>query len=106
MNEVNKGKTRRHFSPEFKAKVALAANKGDKTANQIAIDFDIHPMLVGQWKKELLENAGQLFNVKRGTKPSADKKSVQEEHLYNKIGRLQIEIDWLKKKSGLSMGKL
>jgi transposase-like protein len=83
----------------FKAKVALEAIKGVKTANEIAQDFKVHPKQVGQWKKELLENAGSLFDNKRGPKPV--NAQSDPEHLYAKIGQLNVELDWLKKKLGI-----
>ena len=58
----------------------------------------VHPVLVGQWKKEILENAGALFDTKRGPKPIDE--SSPEDKLYGEIGRLKMEVDWLKKKLG------
>lgn len=84
-----------------KAKVALAAAKGNKTVNEIAQEYGVHPTQVGLWKKALLENAGQLFDVKRRSKtidPQSD-----SERLYAKIGQLNMELEWLKKKSGISL---
>jgi len=84
-----------------KAKVALEAAKGNKTVNEIAQEYGVHPTQVGLWKKALLENAGQLFDVKRGAKtidPQSD-----SERLYAKIGQLNMELEWLKKKSGISL---
>ena len=84
-----------------KAKVALEAVKGNKTVNEIAQEHGVHPTQVGLWKKALLENAGQLFDVKRGPKvadPQGD-----PDRLYAKIGQLNMELEWLKKKSGISL---
>lgn len=94
-------KKRQVFSGEFKAKVALEAIRGAKTVNEIAQDFGVHPTQVGQWKKELLEQAGSLFEAKRGPKPVDE--SASPERLYSEIGRLKMELDWLKKKSGISL---
>ena len=58
----------------------------------------MHPVLVGQWKKEILENAGALFDVKRGPKPVDE--SSPEDKLYSEIGKLKMQVDWLKKKLG------
>jgi transposase-like protein len=93
-------KKRKVFSGEFKAKVALEAIRGVKTVNEIAQEFGVHPTQVGQWKKELLEQAGSLFEIKRGAKPVDE--SASPERLYSEIGRLKMELDWLKKKSGIS----
>lgn len=91
---------RKHFSGEFKAKVALEAIRGVKTVNEIGQEFGVHPTQVGLWKKELLEQASGLFDVKRGQKPVDA--SASPERLYSEIGRLKMELDWLKKKSGIS----
>jgi transposase len=84
-----------------KAKVALEAVKGSKTVNEIAQEYSVHPTQVGLWKKALLENASQLFDVKRGPK-TLDPQS-NPERLYAKIGQLNMELEWLKKKSGISL---
>lgn len=91
---------RKVFSGEFKAKVALEAIRGVKTANEIAQEFGVHPTQVGQWKKDLLEQAGSLFETRRGPQPVDA--SASPERLYSEIGRLKMELDWLKKKSGVS----
>ena len=93
-------KKRKVFSGEFKAKVALEAVRGVKTVNEIAQDFGVHPTQVGQWKRELQEQAGSLLDAKRGPKPVDE--SASPERLYSEIGRLKMELDWLKKKSGIS----
>ena len=93
-------KKRKIFSGEFKAKVALEAIRGLKTVNEIAQNFGVHPTQVGLWKKELQEQAASLFEVKRGAKPVDP--SATPERLYSEIGRLKMEVDWLKKKSGIS----
>jgi transposase len=84
-----------------KAKVALEAVKGSKTVNEIAQEYNVHPTQVGLWKKALLENANQLFDVKRGPK-TIDPQS-NPERLYAKIGQLNMELEWLKKKSGINL---
>ena len=94
----NKRKT---FSSAQKAKVALEAIKGLKTINQIAQEHNVHPTQVNQWKKELLANVSELFETKRGPKP-IDAQS-DPDRLYAKIGQLNMELDWLKKKSGIDL---
>lgn len=93
-------KKRKVFSGEFKAKVALEAVRNIKAVNEIAQEFGVHPTQVGQWKKELQEQAAGLFEVKRGVRPADP--SASPDRLYCEIGRLKMELDWLKKKSGIS----
>lgn len=100
MGFVVSEKKRKIFSGEFKAKVALEAIRCLKTVNEIAQDFGVHPTQVGQWKKELQDRAAGLFEVKRGVRPVDQ--SACPERLYCEIGRLKMELDWLKKKSGIS----
>jgi transposase-like protein len=87
---------RRVFSPSFKAKVALAAIRGDKTTAELASKFAVHTSQVTAWKKQLLDQAADLFQD--GRRKSQDS-VIQEEELYAQIGRLKMEIEWLKKKS-------
>lgn len=95
---MSEGKKRKVHSAEFKAKVGLEAVRGARTINEIGQQYGVHPVLVGQWKKEILERAGMLFEGKRGPKPTTH---ADEDRLYGEIGRLKMELDWLKKKSGL-----
>ena len=92
-------KSRKTFSSQHKAKVALEAIRGTKTLNEIAQEYSVHPTQVGQWKKELLAQASDIFDTKRGPKP--EDPSSSPERLYSEIGRLKMELDWLKKKSGI-----
>ena len=94
------GIKRKNFTGELKAKVALEAIRGLKTINEIGQEFCVHPTQVGLWKKELQEQAVSLFETKRGVKPVDS--SASSERLYSEIGRLKMELDWLKKKSGIS----
>ena len=98
MSEVKKRKTP---TPEFKAKVGLEALRGVKTINSIGQEFGVHPVQVGLWKKEIQERASTLFEGKRGPKPVAEHK--EPDLLYSEIGKLKMELDWLKKKSGMSL---
>ena len=91
---------RKTFTGEFRAKVALEAIRGIKTVNQIGQEFGVHPTQVGLWKKELQEQAFSVFDAKRGPKPADP--SASPERLYSEIVRLKMELDWLKKKSGIS----
>ena len=90
-------KTRKCYAPQFKAKVALEAVQGIKTINEIAQKHNIHPVQVSTWKKEIQEQASTVFDKKRG-KPKINDHE-RPENLYSEIGRLKMELDWLKKKS-------
>ena len=98
---MSEKKKRRTHSPEFKAKVGLEAVRGVKTINEIAQDYGVHPVLVSQWKKVILEKVAVVFEGKRGPKPVAEHR--EPERLFSEIGKLKVELDWLKKKSGLSL---
>ena len=93
-------KHRRKFSDEFKAKVAIEAIKGDKTAKELAQEYGIHINQITLWKKQLLEVALQAFS--RGKDKEAERLKKEKDRLYRKVGQLQIEVDWLKKKTGIS----
>ncbi len=87
---------RRKHSAEFKARVALEAVKGVKTISEIAQEYEIHPIQVSNWKKELLERLPEIFD-RKGDKKDKDPDREQE-HLHTKIGQLTMEVDWLEKK--------
>jgi putative transposase len=87
---------RRVFGAAFKAKVALAAVRGDRTTAQLASDFSVHTSQVTAWKKQLLEQAAGLFEDGRQRR---DETAAGEQELYEQIGRLKMEVEWLKKKS-------
>ena len=88
---------RKSYPVAFKAQVAMAAVKEDRTVNQLASQFDVHPTLVHGWKKQLLAGAESIFSD--GAKTAAvDAEAVQAE-LYEQIGRLKMELEWLKKKA-------
>jgi transposase-like protein len=96
---MTEAKKRKVHSAEFKAKVGLEAVRGVKTVNEIAQLHGVHPVMVSQWKKEILAHAGTLFEGKRG--PKVELAHENEDRLFGEIGRLKMELDWLKKKSGL-----
>ena len=87
---------RRSFSGAFKAKVALAACRGEKTTAQLAAEFSVHAGQVTAWKKQLLEGAPALFEDQRSRR---DETAADEDELYEQIGRLKMEVEWLKKKA-------
>lgn len=89
---------RKNYSKELKAKVALAALKGHQTANEIASEFGIHVGKVNRWKKEAIESLPSVFG---NTQAKKDKEVENERNiLYQQIGKLQVELDWLKKNTG------
>src|SRR5438132_14420545 len=89
------GKRKTHTAA-FKAQVALAALKGDKTVNELASQHAVHPTLIHAWKKQLVAGAEDIFTS--GVKPAvSDAEAVQAE-LFEQIGRLKMELEWLKKK--------
>lgn len=98
---MSEAKKRKVHLPEFKAKVGLEAVRGVKTINEIAQEYGAHPVQVGQWKKAIQEQAKTLFEGKRGPAPVAA--HSEPDRLYGEIGRLKMELDWLNKKSGMSL---
>jgi len=87
---------RRSFGGAFKAKVALAACRGEKTTAQLAAEFGGHAGQITAWKKQLLEGVARLFEDGRGRRAE---EATNEEALYEQIGRLKMEVEWLKKKA-------
>ena len=88
---MSKLKKRNHKS-SFKAKVALAAARGDKTIPELAAQFSIHPSQISKWKKKLLESAASIFEEKQKKEETS---SVELEKLHAKIGKLTLENDFL-----------
>lgn len=87
---------RRRFSAQFKAKVAIEAVKGQRTVAELAGQYQVHPSQITQWKKQLLDAAEQVFSVRA----AADRQQQQEltERLYQQIGQMKVELDYLQKK--------
>ena len=92
------GSKRKSYSNELKARVALEAIKGQRTINEIASEYDLHPNQIMQWKKQVLEELPQIFSDKRKKKVATDEQLQAQ--LYQQIGQLKVELDWLKKKVG------
>lgn len=91
------GKRKQHTAA-FKAQVALAAVKGDRTVNELAGQYGVHPTLIHAWKKQLLAGADQVFC--NGSKAAAMDAEAEKAELFEQIGRLKMELEWLKKKVG------
>ncbi len=87
---------RRRFSKEFKAKVALEAIKGQQTAAELAQEFGVHVNQINLWKKQLIETAPLAFG--NGKDCEAEQLKRERDILYRKVGELQVEVDWLKKR--------
>lgn len=93
---MSRGKGHR-LSADFKARVALDAAKGDKTASELAQEYQVHPTQISQWKRQLLDHLPELFDTgHRRPQPSVEALTAP---LYEEIGRLKVELDFLKKKS-------
>jgi transposase-like protein len=88
---------RKRYDKEFKAKVALEALKGEKTLQELAITYAVHPNMIALWKKQILEHASMLFEKEGKDKDAEDIERKQGE-LYKQIGQLQVENEYLKKK--------
>ena len=90
------GRQRKSYSAAFKAQVALAAIRGDCTANELAAKHSLHPTLISNWKKALLEGAETCFAEGGKSAKPADQPDPAE--LFEQIGRLKMDLEWLKKK--------
>ena len=88
---------RKTHTAALKAQVALAALKGDRTVNELAGQFGVHPTLIHNWKKQLLVAAEDVFA--NGSKAAAVDAEVVQAQLYEQIGRLKMELEWVKKKA-------
>jgi len=87
---------RKRYDKEFKAKVAVEALKGDKTLQELAITYSVHPNMIALWKRQLLEHASMLFE-KEGKDKAQEETVRQKDEQYKQIGPLQVENDYLKK---------
>ena len=90
-------KKRRRFTAEFKARVVRAALREDKTLAALASQFDVHPNQITEWKRQVLESMPDLFS--RSKRADAKAAEEHESRLYEQVGKLQVELEWLKKKA-------
>ena len=90
---------RRQHSGEFKAKVVVQALKGAKTINEIASTYGVHPVQVAQWKRQALDELPHVFGDGRARAGRAAEE--ERARLFEQIGRLKVELEWVKKKAGL-----
>lgn len=93
------GRARRTFGADLKARVALEAAKGDRTLAELASQYQVHPSQITQWKRQLLAALPEVFSRRRDHRSEEQEILVAE--LYRQIGQLKVELDWVKKKSGL-----
>jgi len=92
---------RKRYSAELKAKVALEAIKCQKTTNEIAAEYGVHPSQISQWKKQVLDELPQIFSKQEKDREKAETENeTLVSNLYQQIGQLKVEVDYLKKKSG------
>lgn len=87
---------RKSYDDNFKAKVAIASIKGEKTLSELSSHYGVHPTMITKWRSHFLENASQVFSRKKDPKLKTQKELI--ESLYKKIGQKEIEVDFLKKK--------
>ena len=90
---------RKQFSSEFKVRVALEAIKGQKTANEIASEYGVHPTQIAQWKKQALDGLPTIFSARANEQQKSEEALIAT--LYQQIGQLKVQVDWLEKKSKL-----
>lgn len=95
-----KTRQRRNFSAEMKSRIALEAIKGQKTIQEIASHYGVHPNQVTNWKRQAIEGLSSVFADPR-SRPDTSEEAIKAE-LYQQIGEMKMELDWLKKRSGLS----
>lgn len=88
---------RKNHSAEFKAKVALELVKGHSTLSEVASNYGVHPNMITKWKKQLLEQLPDIFSSNKQKKEKGQEELVST--LYQQIGQLKVEVDWLRKKS-------
>ncbi len=93
------GKKRNRPNAEFKARVALAAVKEVKTVGELASQFGVHPTQIHQWKRQLIERSEEVFRTPSSQARRKEDEEALQAKLYEEIGRLKVELEWLKKKA-------
>lgn len=88
---------RKRYSADLKARVALEAIKGQKTANEIAAEYGVHPTQIAQWKKQALDGLPDVFSMQTSKREKDEEALIAS--LYQQIGQLKVQVDWLEKKS-------
>ncbi len=88
---------RKRYSAELKTRVALEAIKGQKTTNEIAAEYGVHPTQITQWKKQALDGLPDLFSTRESRQAKSEAALIAT--LYQEIGQLKVQVDWLEKKS-------
>ena len=88
---------RKRYSAALKAKVAIEAIKGQKTTNEIAAEYGVHPTQITQWKKQALDSLPDLFSTRESRQAKSEEGLIA--NLYQEIGQLKVQVDWLEKKS-------
>ena len=96
---------RRRFDDEFKAKVALEALKEEKTLQELADEYEVHPNQISAWKKQLLSGASGIFERKNQKEKELDQAKRKEQELFKQLGQTKYENEWLKKKYKQLYGK-
>ena len=91
------GNRRKQYSAEYKFEVALAAVRNDKTVSQLASEYGVHPTQIHEWKRQLMKEGSQVFGQRTTGDEAAAKE--RENELYEQIGRLKMELEWVKKKA-------
>lgn len=97
VSTASAGRPRRRHSSAFKAQVALEALKGQKTLNELASAFGVHPVQIAQWKRQLLDASAGVFESGASRRGEREQEQLVEQ-LYQEIGQLKVEVDWLRKK--------
>jgi transposase-like protein len=88
---------RKRYSADLKTKVALEAIRGQKTANEIAAEYGVHPSQIAQWKKQALDGLPELFSLRASNQQKSEEALIAT--LYQEIGQLKVQVSWLEKKS-------
>lgn len=93
---------RKKISADIKSKIVLKALKEQNTANEIASEFQVHPVQIAKWKRHAIENMPSLFETQISKSKRSKDELVESKDLFEQVGRLQMQLEWLKKKSGIN----